>query len=248
MAKKYWIIAGISVLALIALIVWLPPLVWGIIGWIFLGLLILLLLLLFVPVMVRIMVKDGEFSVKVRVLFITIGVLPAKKKEPKEKKKQEPPPPAEPEQAEEKPKRTVTEILELVKKGAESASPAMRLLLKWLRVYDLELVLPVHAQDAAAVAIRCGQMHALVASVHAALRNILTIRFRKLEILPDFTGKGEQSTYFSCKIAVSPVIMIAAGILGFTKFLALGRQERRRMQRISASKLAAEKKYTEGSA
>lgn len=191
-----------------------------VIGWVFLGLLCLFGLLLICPVILEFSYRDGEMRLAVRVLFLLrLTLLPAKPAKPrKEKPKKEP---KEEKPKEEKPKkeRSFSDILALVREGAHAATRAMRIVLKGLWFYGIDVFVPVSADDAAATALRAGQVQAAIGTTRAVLENLLHLRYRRLAVYPDFAGQYKERFTFACKIATFPVIMVAAGLVGLFSFL-----------------------------
>ncbi|MDL2254100.1 hypothetical protein LJC49_08570 [Ruminococcaceae bacterium OttesenSCG-928-I18] len=200
----------------------------SVIGWVFLGLLVLVAILLLLPVIVTADYRAGVFSLKVRVLFfVNLKILPAKpKKKGKEKKKKHDGDTAEEEQEEREEKkkkapkeRSIEEWIDLVKRLASSASRALRFILKGLLIYDVEIVLPVQAQQASDVAVRVGQLHAAIGGARAVLENLLHIRYRRYVLIPDFTGESKKQLVLACKVVTAPVIIVVAGILALIHFI-----------------------------
>lgn len=196
--------------------------VWSVIGWILLGLLGLLVLLVVLPTVVYVSYRGGTFTLKLRVLFVKLTLfttVPTRKRKRKPKKEK----PSKPQKTEapkkEKPKKTIEEMLVLVKRIASSAGVFMRVFLRFLRIRDVELVLPVSAGEAADTALRCGRVQMLIGTTRAVLEERVHIRYTRLVVLPDFAGQYGQSSLFSCKIAASPVIMLAAAIGAGIHFL-----------------------------
>lgn len=199
----------------------------SIIGWIFAGIGILILLFLLCPVIVGISYRDETFGLTVRLLgFIKLTLYPQDeekqaKKDARQEKKRRKKQKKQDEEAEKKPKRkrTLRQWLYLIKRIAHSAGAAKGLILRALRVYDLEFVLAVHEEEASDTAIRFGQLQAAVGGVRAILENLIKIRYKTLVIIPDFAGQYATSPTFSCKVAACPVIMLIAGIVGLRAFL-----------------------------
>ena len=194
----------------------------AVIGWVFLCLLAVLLVLLILPVTLGIEMEEGRILVWGRILFVKIKLFPMKERKPKaakpktKKKKAE-----EKEEKTEAPpkKNTLESRINLVKRIGKSASVAMKHVLKHIRIKDVSLVLPVYAGDASATAVRCGQVQAMIGGTHAVLDNLLHVSYKQLIIVPDFAGQWGSRTSFSCKIVASPVIMLAATIMGLWQFL-----------------------------
>lgn len=197
-----------------------------IIGWIFAGLGILLLILLLCPLIVGLSYRDEVFTVTVRILgFIKLRLLPAREKdEAKEEKKarRKSRKKKKKEEAEEKKprrKRSLQQWLYLIKRIANAAGAAKNILLAGLRIYDFTFILAIHEEEASDTAIRYGQVQAAVGAARAVLENLIKIRYKTLVVIPDFEGREKQSPIFSCKVAVCPVIMLVAGIVGLRAFL-----------------------------
>lgn len=222
---------------------------------VFLGLLVLLLL---VPVVVYADYRGGAFTLKVRVLFVKLTLLPMKKKTPAQQAKQQrkaeqkkqrqeakkdkkPEGEKAAEKKPPKPPRSVSEWIELIKRLASSGSVAVRFILRNLYVRGVELVLPVHAEDAGDTAIETGKMQALVGGARAVLQNAMHIQYKRLVILPDFTGMMQQELTFACKVLASPVIMIAAAIVGLRRYLVWGRKPKAYRQELRRRAKAAKK-------
>ena len=219
----------------------------SIIGWFFFALLVLLVVLLLRPVVVGIDYRNATFSVWVRVLFVKIKLLPAKHGEDGEaksrKKRKKKADRAQKQEEEEKEgaqkahkERSIGEWIELIKRLASSATRGLRLILKTLRIYDVEIVLPVEAQEASDVAVRYGQMQAAIGGARAVLENLLHIRYRRFILIPDFTAESKNRLILSCKVATAPVIILAAGILAFVHFIREGHLLRRFVRLRAAKK------------
>lgn len=196
--------------------------VWSIIGWALLGLLGLLLLALVLPTVLYVDARNGAFTLKVRILFVKLTLFPFKEKKskPKKEKKQDVKKEEdEEEKKEEKPKKTPSEIITLVKRIVSSAGVFLRRFLRHIRIKDLELVLPVSSEDASDVAINCGRIQMLIGATHAVLEERMHVTYKRLVVLPDYANQFHGSLIFSCKVAASPVIMLAAAIAAGIRFL-----------------------------
>ena len=88
------------------------------------------------------------------------------------------------------------------------AGPIVRKLLAALRIYDLELVLPVHGRDAADTAITYGRVSALIYGTLTLVQNLCRLEARKIWLEPDFTGEQGEIEYFSCKITTHLFIIV----------------------------------------
>lgn len=211
----------------------------SIIGWFFACLGILLLLVLVLPTVVGMDYTGGVFTLWVRVLFVKLTLFPAKPKKradeaagtkedkPKKeggrhlfrkKKKTVTGPDGEEIEVKTEKKRSLEDILNLIKRIAAAAGTGMKWALRGICIRNVDLVFPVHGGDAAQVAIQTGRLQALVGGTRAVLDNLFKISYRRLVLIPDFTGQMAQNLHFSCKIAVVPVIMLVAGVVGLLRF------------------------------
>lgn len=197
--------------------------VWSIIGWFFLGLLALVVLILACPVVLSVRFSPGELRVRVRVLGVPITLLPAKDKKPKKPKKEKPAkqekPQDEVEEEDKKPQKSFGQRVALIKRLVRAGLAALKVFFWHFRVYDVRLALPVDAGDAAATALRCGQLQAVVGGVRAFLDGRLRVKYKQLEIIPDFDGQFANRLFFSCKAAVSPGIILVMGAVFLFKYL-----------------------------
>ena len=202
----------------------------AIIGWFFLGLLCLVLLVLLVPSTIYIQLDSSGLIVKLRVLFIWVQVYPFKQREPRKKKEKKPKPKVneEPTEEKEKRKRTPGEMWRWGKRLAKAGLAAMKPFLRHLRIRQVQVVIPVYAGDAADTAQLCGQVQAAVGTLRALLEERLNIKYKKLVVLPDFTGHSFNELYFSCKAVFSLGIMLVMGFIFLRRYLALGRRRCRK--------------------
>lgn len=199
-----------------------------IILWVLLGLLGLLLLLLVIPASASVRFEEEEFYLSVRYLFLKFRIFPPKEKKQKnndkdaeDKKEDEKQSPKK-----EKKKKTLPELLHFVNKIVSSASSGLQFLLKFLWIRRVELVVPVHAEDAGDTAVQFGQVQALIGGTRAVLDNIFNISYKMLQVYPDFSGQYAAGIYFSCKIVASPVIMLATAFVAFKRYLTYDRSLR----------------------
>ncbi len=199
----------------------------AVIGWFFLGLLALLVLFLACPVVAWVQLLPGGLRVRVRILGVPVTLLPAKTKKPGRKPKAPKPPkakkpkkkPDDAEEEDEKPQKTLGQRVRLIKRLIRAGKAAMKVFFWHFRVYQVRLALPVDAGDAAATALRCGQLQAAVGGLRAFLDGRLHIKYRQLEIIPDFNSQFAHRLYFSCKAAVSPGIMLVMGAVFLVQYL-----------------------------
>ncbi len=189
-----------------------------VVGWIFAALGVLVLVLLFAPVVVGVSYREETFSLWVRVLFVRVRIYPAREKKPKAERRKAKKKEKKGKEKKPRPKRTLRQWLYLIKRIASSAGSAMGIAGKGLWIYDVDFSIAVHAGDAGDTAVRVGQLQAAVGGVRALLENWFRVRYKRLVVTPDFAGQMDHMPSFACKIAVCPVIMLIAGIVGLRAF------------------------------
>ena len=187
---------------------------WAVIGWCFLGLLCVLLLLLVLPVTISAEYREKSLTVYVRVLFVRMRLFPQKSRVEKKTTSR----PAKDKKAQtakkEKKKipRTLYESIEFVRGLTESGWAAVKVYLRHVRIHRVQMVLPVHGIDAADTALQCGRVQAAVGAVRAVLDDRLYIRYKRLEVLPDFSGQLWEQLLLACKVSFCPGIIFPMGI------------------------------------
>ena len=188
-------------------------------GWMALALLVLLILAVVLPAYVLVEQRNGEWTLRARVLFVTVRLYPRKKRE---KKKQEPEETEKQDTGQNEPSRTKSgkrrrALLHKIVESARTVGGFMRRVLRFVRVRDIEWTLPVHEEDAALTAIRYGRIQAAVGTTVAALRNIVRLEFKHVNIFADFDGVCENQESFSCKIGAPPVIIAVAAVWAYLR-------------------------------
>lgn len=181
-------------------------LLWGL-----LGLLVLVLIVLLIPVRVTVEVRYDTLKVKLKVLFIGIPLYPRNKKEEEEKTKTEKTVSESDGAQPPKRRRTLPQIADLV----STIGWAMRLILRLVHVRDIRLIWPVHCEDAAETALAYGQTQAYFGGALAAFQNVVNLRVKQWDVIPDFAGEYKYRRYFYCKITATPLIMIIAAVYAF---------------------------------
>ncbi len=209
----------------------------------------LCLLVFFIPVVVSFSVTGQAVAFRVYVLGLPLFRLQGetladlqeqfKKRLPKRKSKrggstQKKKPKAEKvekEDIKEKKQRTVSDYIELVRWLAASASASVRLLLRFVLVYDVQMMLPVQGANACLTAQKYGKMQAFLGAARAAVSNVVHLRIRKMVVLADFAGQSPP-VEFSAKVALSPAALVLFLLYALWYTLktnpALARKKRRR--------------------
>lgn len=194
-----------------------------ILGFLLLFLVLLVLLLALLPVWVHLKYDGVSFEAKIQVLGLKFSVYPPKKKEkkghkktageekPKEKEKQKP-------STEEKTKLIASEIFSL----AGDAVGILKWTLKALRVEEVQLRFPLQGSDAADTALLYGHVNAFFYSGIAVLQNVVRLKVKNIEIIPDFAGQHKKDLFFACKAGISPVVLLISGYKVYTRLKKAG--------------------------
>lgn len=215
----------------------------AIIGWFFLGLLALIVLVLVLPVTIKLEFRGGELGVWARVLFVRVRVFPRPdkpKKEKKPKKKRTKRKGGE-EDAEDKQKakRSFGETWAMIKRLAAAGVEALKPFIRHLRINAVQLVIPVHADEAADTAVRCGQVQAAVGVVRGWLDGRLKVRFKRIVVIPDFADQYGKELFFACKICFSPGIIFVMLFKFLRRYLRKRPYSKRAYKQAIAEKQAA---------
>ena len=194
---------------------------WMILGYLVLGLIALVLVFLFFPVCLLVEFKQEQFTLKLRGLGLTVSLYPGRKNTAKHSPKAEKTVEKDTEQqspltpAESHPKKKIalSDWVQFV----STVGGLMRMVLKLIQIRDIRIIYPIRGEDAAQTAIRYGQVHAYFGSALGVLRNFLNMRFKQVDILPDFNGDCKYQRYFYCKIQAIPFIIIIAALYALTR-------------------------------
>ncbi len=145
---------------------------------------------------------------------------------------------------------SVAEVVELIRRLALSVNGFMRMLLRFVWFYDVEVVVPVSGADASDVAQEFGKTHALLGGARAALSNLLHLRFKKIVVIPNFAQNPIQAE-FALKVAMSPFTLLLAAGYAVWRFArenpAVAQKKRRRalkkrMKKIQKNRQRVQKK------
>ncbi|MEG1773763.1 MAG: DUF2953 domain-containing protein [Oscillospiraceae bacterium] len=172
-----------------------------------------LLLLLLCPVRVWVRL-DPEPSLDLGYLFLKWSILPVKDKPPrvkKPRKKKSPSPSEKPEKAPKKPSAedVKTGLLLLLRLLPRLWRP-IRTLLRRTVLAKLELSLRVAGRDAADTALAFGKASTAVYSMLAATSQVVTLRVKRIEILPDFIA-AKTVLLLAVELRLLPLFALAAG-------------------------------------
>ncbi|MGN0975006.1 MAG: hypothetical protein ACI4OL_03320 [Gemmiger sp.] len=186
-------------------------------GVVLLVLLALLVILLLLPVGVALRWQGGELHVQAKVLAFRFTIYPQKPKE-----KQAAPAVTPPPGGEASPKRdgfkeklirwAKTDTLEKAQHLLEDVSPAVRMILRGLRIRHVIVVWPVTGQDAADTAVRYGALMSACNNLWERATEVLNIRADELRLEPDFVGNLSGTAQIACQITTQLYIMVIAGI------------------------------------
>lgn len=215
----------------------------AIIGWFFLGLLALIVLVLVLPVTIKLQFQGGELGVWARVLFVRVRVFPGpdkpkKEKKPKKKRARKKDGGEEGEEKK-KAKRSFGETWAMIKRLAAAGIEALKPFIRHLRINAVQLVIPVHAEEASDTAMRCGQVQAAVGAVRGWLDGRLKVRFKKIVVIPDFADQYGKELFFACKICFSPGIIFVMLFKFLKRYLRKRPYSKRAYKQAIAEKRAA---------
>lgn len=193
-----------------------------VLGWVLLGLLALVVLLLALPATFSVRYAQGQLTAYARIFFVKIKLYPRppKTREKPAPVKAEKPAGDEAEKHGKKKKRSPAETLDFAKRLAGAGWAAMKLFFRHARFHGIELVLPVHAEDAADTALRCGKIQALIGAVRALLEERLHLGYKRLVLIPDFTGRFAGELVAGVKLSFCPGVALGMGFVFLKHFLA----------------------------
>lgn len=191
-----------------------------VLGVVLLALLALLLLAMFLPLHLSLRYEGDAFTAEGGVWFLRFRLWPRPPKKEKKKTSQKPEPSKEekaPKAKKKKPKPQITAAF--VREMLDSLGWMMRRILAGLHIGEVRLCWPVQGEDAAATAIRYGQVSAAACGIQAALENILRLEYKEFCILPDFDGSLAGEKHFSCKITARLYIIVVIAIYALVSVL-----------------------------
>lgn len=215
--------------------------VWTVIGWILLGLLALLVLALVLPTVITVQLDKNGLRVWARLLFVRVKVFPLKPRKPKPvketkaKKKDE-----TPKEKKEKPKKSFGEQFVFIKRLAKAGIAAMGVFLRHVRINAVQVVAPLHMEDASETALWVGRAQGALGGLRAVLDGRLKVRFKRIQVIPDFAGQMQDAWLFACKVAFNPVIMFKMAFVFLRLFLRKRPYSRAVYKRALAQKRAAQ--------
>ncbi len=190
-------------------------------GWTLLGLLALLILALFVPVSIIPRYGEGRFTVRLRLLGLTVSLYdsegPRKQRRKKPKKTAQ-----EPEviHAEEPVEKAAKKIDWATVRGMlNPARGALGIILRGLRVRDLQIRLIAGGRDAAEVGKNTGRWWEVIGGGLALLNQIWYVRVDELNVVPDFLGEHKGEEALSVRITGMAATFVAAGVVFLARYI-----------------------------
>jgi hypothetical protein len=193
--------------------------------------LLLVLLVLFVPVYGRV-TYDGELRVRVRVLGVSIALLPSED-EPEEKKptseKKKPAKPSKTKELLGEVSRSFKEdgvaaTLHYLGELAKLAGQAVGRVLHSITVDKLQLELIVADGDADTTAIRYGQVCGVLYPAFTAIAGVIKVRKRDLRVEPNFLLENT-TVRADVRLHIRVYRVVGAAIVLLVKFMLLKQQE-----------------------
>ena len=190
--------------------------------YILLGIMLLLILIGLTPISL-LLTYNGEFAVRVRVLFLRFSILPGKpKKEKKVKtKKGEEAPSAE---AKTKKKRTVSDIFKMISQGIDIFKLLLELLGRLaarMRVKEFDLSLKVGGENAADAGIRYGTFCAVLYPAYGLMLSKCKVSHKhsQLNISADFDN-NDTEVNFRARVNLALFVVIWAALRAVCKYIA----------------------------
>ena len=175
-------------------------------GYTLLFLVALLFVILILPFHIRVRYKKKELSVILSVLLIPIKVYPIKKTEKKEKK-------------ERKEKKNSTKELSKPNIGKElilALLPSIKKFLKQLShailFRGLLIRLVIAKEDPKDTGILTGRLYTGLVLMEKILSRFISIRVKKISVIPDFMMQYDDKCEIDCKVVVIPCILILAAL------------------------------------
>lgn len=136
---------------------------------------------------------------------------------------------------EDKPKKSVKEIIEEYKQYLPVAKKALRKLLKLIRFYDLDFSLTVGDQDAYEAAMKFGKLNTLVYSVLALLCCAFTVNIKHTEIKCNFDD-AKTTARFATTIKVRPSAVLALAIYLGINYLKIRHNQKKKEKLLNKEK------------
>ena len=185
-----------------------------IIGFVFLGILLLVFFLLLLPVRVRIR-YDGVLRIWIGIGTFSFSVFPLKKRKPKRKKQA-----AKKASAPSKPRPVKKRSFSEIRAYLTLALQAVGKMKRQLMIRQLMLHLRVGSTDAAKTALLYGELTAGISALYPLLENNLRLNGTDISVDADFsaeklTGEGDIT------IAACPLRLLIAGIRIAWAFLSI---------------------------
>ncbi len=222
----------------------------------------IMFVLAFVPAVFSASVRGQSILFRVYILGVRVFRLKGegwpdlieqlKKKIPKRKSKKEKPPQKTKSTANKtdskksKKQWSVEELIALVKQLATTADATIRLFLRLIWFYDIEVVIPAEGKDAHAVAMEYGKMQALLGGAHAILNNIAHLRFKRMMVIPHFAGPKVPAE-FAVKVALSPAVLMMVLLYAVVRFIRESPMVEKRKRRRRVKKILRMRKKRRGS-
>ncbi|MEG0763003.1 MAG: DUF2953 domain-containing protein [Oscillospiraceae bacterium] len=183
-----------------------------ILAWICIIILAVLVLFLALPICLKVKMDYDKFTVKLRILFLSFNLYPTKKEKVEQEQEQD-----QSQNVQNKKKKNKKLTLDKIIGIISTAGGAIKIVLKGLFIKHIEIVLPIHEENPADTGIAYGKAQAYLGSTVATLEHFLHLSFKKINIIPDFTGEFKYTRYFYCNIWGTPFIIVIAAIYAFKR-------------------------------
>lgn len=185
-----------------------------ILAWICIIILAVLVLFLALPICLKVKMDYDKFTVKLQILFLSFNLYPTKKEKVEQEQEQEQDQSQNVQNKKKKKKKlTLDKIIGII----STSGGAIKIVLKGLFIKHIEIVLPIHEENPADTGIAYGKSQAYLGGAVATLEHFLHLSFKKINIIPDFTGEFKYTRYFYCNIWGTPFIIVIAAIYAFKR-------------------------------
>lgn len=195
--------------------------------WIIGGILLLLLILLYIPLGVQIGFHNGQPSVAVVYGFLRFPInLEKKQQKPKEQQKK----PSSAKKEKSTPKITskwdkikdedgLMAALDWAFDQVKDVLDQLRYVLRRLVISPFHLTIRVGGEDAAATAITCGAVDAVIYPFAGWLCTAVDVRRKNIEVVPQYNG--EYDLDFDTTVHLRPIYAIKAAVCTLIQYIKL---------------------------
>ena len=185
-------------------------------------------LLLIIPLVAKLKIEDDKTILTLRYLFFKWEILPEKEEKPKEKETKAPEKKITKTSRRDNKKLDIKELLPIVMDALPKCAAPVRKLFKRTTVADLEVHMVIVGDDAADTAVKFGRMNAVVFPAVKIASEIVTLKYKRIELIPGFAAEKEQTKIFA-NVRVTPLFVLTAAasiaIIALGAFIRAGKNK-----------------------